>query len=346
MQSSSLLKARAESGRSPAFAIATLKTLYDLDPDNIDNVIYLADTYSRSEQTRKAVEFLETRLEKIQDDQDLLRCRVALAQARYRDGQIEQARKDFILLMESKEISLFTLATYTRLLIKSKEYDDCFKHVSVWIANNPKDSLGAIGVIQRLTNGNSGNERVVKLAIEAFEKIIEGNPDSQNALHGMAILCQMAGQNDKAISLYERIYKIYPDDLIVLNNLAWAYCQENGDLQRSLEMANSGLKKNPEYIDLIDTRGFIYIKLGQYENAISDFRKCLELYPRANPAVITARLHLAKALEKSGQKELAIKELNTILFAKQKLDANVRELKKADFKEALDLLNILSKKGQ
>ncbi|MBW8016040.1 MAG: tetratricopeptide repeat protein [Planctomycetes bacterium] len=340
-----LLKARGESGRSPAFAIATLKALYDLDPANLDNAIYLADTYSQSEQTRKAVELLEAQLKKIEDEQDSLRCRVALAQARYRDGKTEQAAKDFALLMESKDVSVVTLATYTNLLLGSRDYEECFKQVSDWIAKNPEDSLEAIGVIERLVNASAGNDKVMKLAISTFEKIIEGHPDAPNALQGMAVLYQMVEQNDKAISLYERVHDIRPDDLIVLNNLAWAYCQEKGNYQQALEMANRGLKKAPEYIDLIDTRGFIYSKLGQFDKAIIDFQKCLELYPGTNPAIISTRLHLAKAFEKTGQKDMAIKELNTILLLKQNLSASIREMKKADFKEALDLLNTLSKRG-
>jgi len=340
-----LLKARAESGRSPAFAIATLKALYDLDPTNIDSAIYLAEIYSQSKQTRKAVKLLETQLEKIEDEQDLLRCRVALAKARYRNGQIEQAGQEFVLLMKSKSVSIVALAMYTNLLAESRQYDECFKQVSDWIDNNNEDSLAVISVVEKLLNLNAGNAQVMKLAISTFEKIVKGKSDSLRALHAMALMYQMAGENTKAISLYERIHKINPNDLIVLNNLAWAYCQVKGDFLKALEMANSGLKRAPEYIDLIDTRGFIYSKLGQYDKAIVDFQKCLELYPSTDPSKISARLHLAKAYEKAGQTESAIKELKELLLLKQKLDENIKELKKADFNEALDLLNSLSKRG-
>lgn len=340
-----LLKARGEFGRSPAFAIATLKALYDLDNTILDNAVYLADAYSLSGQTRKAIALVKAQLDKIEDTRQSLRCRVALAQARYRDGQLEQAGKDFVDLMDSKEISTVALGTYTRLLAKDKKFDECFTKISEWIAKYPKDSLQAIGVVESLVNNYTANPQVMKLSVDTLDEILKLNPDSTNALQAIAVIYQMAGQNAKAITYYEKIHEINPEDVIVLNNLAWAYCQIEGDYKKALEMANRGLEKAPEYIDLIDTRGFIYNKLGQFEKAVVDFKKCLELYPSANPAVISTRLHLAKAYKKSGQKELAIKELNEILLLKQDMDENARKLKETDLSEAMDLLNTLSKRG-
>ena len=88
---------------------------------------------------------------------------------------------------------------------------------------------------------------------------------------------------------------------------------------------------------------YIYTKIQEYEKSIADFKRCLELYPRTNPAIISTRLHLAKAYNLSGQKDLAIKELNTILALKVRLSKKIQEMKRADFAEAGNLLNTLSK---
>ncbi len=338
-----LLKARGESGRSPAFALSTLKALYDLEPDNVENAIFLADTYSQSGQTKKAVEFLETQLTKTEDEHDSLRCRIALAQAMYRNNQHSDAEKMFTVLIGSESISLATLATYTSLLAESGEFDKCFEHITNWVDGNPDKSLTVIGIVERLVSSNTGNSNVSTLAIKALEKVSAANPDAPDSLQSMAVMYQMTGQNDKAVSMYERVQAIRPDDVITLNNLAWAYCQKEGMYQKALEMANRGLKTAPDYIDLIDTRGFIYTKMREYEKSIADFKRCLALYPKTNPAIISTRLHLAKAYNLSGQKDLAIKELIAILALKERLNKQIREMKRAELAEALNLLNTLSK---
>ena len=57
----------------------------------------------------------------------------------------------------------------------------------------------------------------------------------------------------------------------MVNNLAWIMCEHEGQYEEALELAQQGLKVSPEYADLIDTRGVIYYRSGEYQKAVEDF---------------------------------------------------------------------------
>ena len=58
--------------------------------------------------------------------------------------------------------------------------------------------------------------------------------------------------------------------MISLNNLAWLLSSKLQRYQEALVLVDRGLKLRPNYADMLDTRGGIYIALGQYERAIAD----------------------------------------------------------------------------
>ena len=338
-----LLKARSEAKRSPVLAIPTLRTLYDLDPSNSSNAYFLADTYAKTGQPQKAVDLLEKQLEIIDDETEKLRCRVALASAKYKNKQKTQAENEFKTLIEKDEVSELAMATYADTLAAGKRYDDYVEQITSWIEKNPDKYLRAISIIEDFVLSDPTNKKVTDAGEQAILKIIEVQPDKAESFKAMAVLSQITNNNEKAIEYYQKILQIDPDEVISINNLAWALCTEQGKYKQALELANEGLQKAPEYIDLIDTRGVIFSKLGQFDKAIADFEKCLELYPKTNPGVISTHLHLAEAYDGSGRKKKAIRELNTVINLGLQLDNAVRRTKQAEIDRARDLLNILSK---
>ncbi len=128
-------------------------------------------------------------------------------------------------------------------------------------------------------------------------------------MNTLAMLLQVNGRSTEAAAVYQRILTLQPDNVIVINNLAWILCAEQTEYQQALELVQHGLQLAPDYVDLIDTRGVLYDKLGQYDKAIQDFTRCLELYPDKSPVRVATHLHLGKALAQCGQKGQAVENL-------------------------------------
>jgi len=162
----------------------------------------------------------------------------------------------------------------------------------------------------------------------------------------MAIRSQATDHSDDAIPLYLKVLELRPDspdNLIVINNLAWILCENKGKHQVALELANEGLDMDPNYVDLIDTRGVIYYKLGKFDDAVEDFTKCIRLYSTGEPQAIGSHFRLAKTFDKLGQKDKAVEHLNQALEMYQALDpkSQFRAFLTSDMDEAQRLLTQL-----
>ena len=159
----------------------------------------------------------------------------------------------------------------------------------------------------------------------------------------LAILYQVRGMSSECAEIYARILESNPDDPVAINNLAWIFCEEQGDYQRALKLAQTGLQKTPDYADLLDTRGVIYYRMTQYQQAVRDFLKCVELYPEKSASMQVAQFHLARALAAMGQTEKAIDNLIRCLDAGEKVGG----LSGADIDEARALLEkLMQQRGQ
>jgi tetratricopeptide (TPR) repeat protein len=106
-------------------------------------------------------------------------------------------------------------------------------------------------------------------------------------------------------------------------------------------LAEQGLQKEPNYIDLLDTRGMIYYRLGRLDMAVEDFNRCVNLYPPGKQSLTVSYLHLARALEKLGKTKLASENIRKAMS----LNSTVGGLTDADLAEAGQLIQKLSEGG-
>ena len=74
-----------------------------------------------------------------------------------------------------------------------------------------------------------------------LQRVYSRQPDSVEAVFGLAMLRHVQGQKLEAIPLYERALELNADNVLALNNLAWILSQEKGDHARALELAEKGL---------------------------------------------------------------------------------------------------------
>ena len=168
------------------------------------------------------------------------------------------------------------------------------------------------------------------------------NKDSNctEAMSVLGMLLQMTGRSQESAGFYQQILALQPDNVIAINNLAWIMCEDQGKFQQALELTERGLKISPNYIDLIDTRGVAYYRLGEFNKAIQDFTDCLKLYPGTAPSGTATRFHLARAFAALGEKNKAIEHLKQVL----NIESQTKGLSAKDLAEAQRLLDELSKK--
>jgi tetratricopeptide (TPR) repeat protein len=127
--------------------------------------------------------------------------------------------------------------------------------------------------------------------------------------------------------------------MIAMNNLAWFLCEEKSQYQEALTLANRGLERAPEYLDLIDTRGIIHYRMGNREDAVKDFGRFIELCPPSTPSLVITRFHLARVYLEEGNLVEAARQLDQI----SGLEDGTSGLSAADQAEAKLLLDRVKK---
>jgi tetratricopeptide (TPR) repeat protein len=58
-----------------------------------------------------------------------------------------------------------------------------------------------------------------------------------------------------------------------------------GDLEAALADCNEALRRQPNVAEAFDSRGFIYLKKGQWDAALADYNAALRLAPRLASAL-------------------------------------------------------------
>lgn len=332
------LKARAEALRSPISAIPTLKLLCELNPDDIGAVTLLSDTYISIGEPQRAIEFLQKHLETI--DPSLQRnCKIALASALYKNGNLQEAQKEFDALLQSEPMDPNPLLAQIHLLIDDEQWNQVKSKITNWYQNHPDDIQPSVLVARELSAIE--NEQAKNTSEEILRLILQRNSNSYEALSVLAILLEMTGRSDESVETYRKVLEIRPYDLVAINNLAWIVSEKQNKHKEALMLANRGLEREPNYIDLIDTRGLIYYRLGEYNKALEDFKRCIQLYPSTAQSGVATRLHMAKTYAKLGQDGRA----REVLDQAMDMDRRIGGLSSTDLTEAQNLLMQLSKEG-
>jgi len=336
-----LIKATAEFVRAPILAIPTLRTLQELDPNDVDIAVRLARTYIAADQAENAVKLLQKRPALSDDTPAQRRLNIALSVALYRSGNKEQAQKKLDLLLQADPNDPGPLLAQVQLLAEDEIWDQLNQKVTDWQQKHPQDPGTPLSIAAYLVT--TENSRAREIAEAVLRATLQDNPNSQEAMVNLAILLYTTSRPAEAVPLYQRAIQVAPENLVALNNLAWIMCEEQGEYQQSLALAEKGLKIAPQYIDLLDTRGMIHYRLGQLEKAIADFTKCVELYRDSTPAKAISHFNLARALTRNGQPTEALKQLNLALDLHKQIQ--IGGLSPADLAEAQRLLEQLQKKG-
>ncbi|MBW8042201.1 MAG: tetratricopeptide repeat protein [Planctomycetes bacterium] len=306
-----LLKFRAEKEQSLALAIPTLELLYETGSYDVDSAVLLANTYIEAEKYEKAVNLLRKQLASYSDSADERKVKIALVRALYKNGDKTEFQKEFDSLLQSAPDDPGPLLAQVLLLKDDKFWSRLNQKTADWCRDHPEDSLTPVTIAGELAT--TEDIQAKKIAEDLLRDVLANHPNSLPAMNTLALLLQITGRPAESAVLYGQILTIQPDNVKAINNLAWILCENQGKRKEALKLAERGLKIAPNYIDLIDTRGVIYYRIGQFEKARQDFNNCLKLYPKGTLAATTTHFHLGRALIKIDQKDGAINNLNRAL---------------------------------
>ena len=119
---------------------------------------------------------------------------------------------------------------------------------------------------------------------------------------------------DPAIAEHEKLYAVNPNNVVVLNNLAWLYQVKNDE--RAVTMAEKAYGVVPDSPAVADTYGWILVQRGDTPRALPLLQKASTQAP-GQPQIA---YHYAVALKNAGRKSEATEVLKKSLDSKATFD--------------------------
>ncbi|MHC4923918.1 MAG: tetratricopeptide repeat protein, partial [Planctomycetota bacterium] len=118
-------------------------------------------------------------------------------------------------------------------------------------------------------------------AEEVLEAVLEGSPQDQVALHGMAMINLQRGDSKGAVRWYEELERLDPENWVNLANLAATVANVPGeeDWERSRDLLSRAVSFAPDNASLHMSLAASYLHLAEHAMAESVARKSTELAP-------------------------------------------------------------------
>jgi len=118
---------------------------------------------------------------------------------------------------------------------------------------------------------------------EGLKKLEKAYKINQNDKELNSHLCDMylsLNKNEKAIPLLYWLHERDPKNDIINNNLAYTLSEINQDLDLALKYINSSLEFSPNSAIYLDTKGWIFVKMGMIEKGFMLINKAISISPK------------------------------------------------------------------
>ncbi|MDH5302034.1 MAG: tetratricopeptide repeat protein [Gammaproteobacteria bacterium] len=223
-------------------------------------------------------------------------------QVKYYLGQIAEQRGDDEKAMDwysSVGEGEFYLDAQLRLgmvLAKAKSLEEAIEHLhGIPVSNADEKRMRILfeGDLLRRYSEFKQASRVYEVGLKEF-------PDDIDLLYGHALVDERMGRVNDSIATMRKILVRQPDNVAALNALGYTLIDRTKDLVEGRELLEKAYAKEPNDPAIIDSMGWLYYRLG-------DYNKSLEMLAKANSMVEDAEVmaHYGEVLWVAGQQDKA-----------------------------------------
>lgn len=231
-----------------------------LDPENAAALIMLANLKEQLDQPEKAIEIYRS-VPETSAVKRLADMQMGLNLADI--GQIDEALTQIAALIEDNPQDIRAYASYGSILSSEMRYQE--------MADNYERAVKAFGPLHSRVHWN--------------------------LFYQLGIAYERLKIWDKAEVAFLRSLELYPNQPQVMNYLGYSWIDMNINLDRGMDMIRAAVDLRPDDGYIVDSLGWAYYRLGQYENAVRELERAVVLRP-SDP---TINDHLGDAFWKVGR---------------------------------------------
>ncbi|MEW6196857.1 MAG: tetratricopeptide repeat protein [Bacteroidota bacterium] len=161
---------------------------------------------------------------------------------------------------------------YGLSLSQENEHTSAKTYLERAIKINPSDITALTALGFTLNQLKESDE-----ALKYLNKALLLNPQDVQTIGMTALIYDSKKEFIISDSLYNEAMKIDSNNVLILNNYAYSLAERKVRLEDALSMSKKAVEKEPNSASYLDTIGWIYFQLGDYEKAKINIEKAIEL---------------------------------------------------------------------
>ena len=156
--------------------------------------------------------------------------------------------------------------------------DEAEKHLDALIKEHPDD----IEAIMALGNVLRGHKKFAECA-DVYSKGVAtiAQPEKANwvLFYFRGICLERSHQWPKSEADLKKALELFPEQPHVLNYLGYSWVDQGVNLDQGMDMIKRAVQQRPDDGYIVDSLGWAYFRIGNYEEAVKQLERAIELKP-------------------------------------------------------------------
>jgi len=140
-------------------------------------------------------------------------------------------------------------------------------------------------------------------AVEYLNRALRVDPNNVNVLGQLGLIYNNLEMMAESDSLYEYALQIDPQNALINNNYAYSLSERDLEIERALGMIEIAMAADSSNSSYLDTYGWIFFKLEEYDKAYYYIKKAIDIDGENNAVLLE---HLGDVMFMQGKKEEAL----------------------------------------
>jgi tetratricopeptide (TPR) repeat protein len=289
----------AESGNTDR-AVQILQGVHAEQPADPEVALSLARLLAQHQRSDEASTVLNETLEAMQDPDAEERVRMELAQIFAAEESWEMVIEQADALRETQTEAVRQAAALLRIdaligLDRAAEAEAEFADLGTDLTPDLAAKYGEVlfhlgreDEARALLSGLRPADHAVEVyqrlgrfeeSIPLLTGMVAENPESLQARFWLGAAYERTGRAEEAEGQFKELVRRYPDFHLGLNYLGYMYAERGENLQEALTLIQRAVGLDPGNGAYIDSLGWVYYQLGEYDEAVVHLRQASNLVP-------------------------------------------------------------------
>ena len=156
--------------------------------------------------------------------------------------------------------------------------DEAEKHLDALIKQHP-DDLEAIMALGNVLRGHKKFAECADVYSKGIATIAKPEKANWMIFYFRGICYERSKQWPKAEADLKKALELFPDQPHVLNYLGYSWIDQGINLDDGMDMIKRAVQQRPDDGYIVDSLGWAYYRLGNYDEAVKNLERAIELKP-------------------------------------------------------------------